>query len=175
MRRLRNCELGQAFEEQGRSEDCSASCVTETTDLIVCTESPKCGLTESADRSIAREGQSSRYVSHEATATSALDKTCPLIEVRRSKRPLDRCSEHPIAAWRDPLGVRTRRSRSIRCIIVYPVVATRNGVTTREFLRQRIGDWSELCIASGSFRESMGPRPEFLRAGPPVGGQPDVT
>jgi hypothetical protein len=71
------------FEEEGRSEDCSASCVAEKTDLILCTESPKCGLTESADRSIARKAeqplrwpQSGRHV--------ALDKQCLLIEVRRN-------------------------------------------------------------------------------------------
>jgi hypothetical protein len=73
------------FEEEGRSEDCSASCVAEKTDLILCTESPKCGLTESADRSIARKAeqplrwpQSGRHV--------ALDKQCLLIEVRSGLR-----------------------------------------------------------------------------------------
>jgi hypothetical protein len=45
-------------ERRDRSEDCSAF-LLEKTDLILCTESPKRGLTESADRSIAREGQSS--------------------------------------------------------------------------------------------------------------------
>jgi hypothetical protein len=28
-------------KEEGRSEDCSASCVAEKTDLILCTDSPK--------------------------------------------------------------------------------------------------------------------------------------
>src|SRR5215211_454763 len=40
----------------------------------------ECELPESANRSIAREGQSS-CVSHRAAATSALDKQCLLIEV----------------------------------------------------------------------------------------------
>ena len=45
--------------KEGRSEDCSAFYVAEKTDLILCTESPKKSeLTESADRSIAREGHS---------------------------------------------------------------------------------------------------------------------
>ena len=67
--------------KEGRSEDCSAFYVAEKTDLILCTESPKSELTDSADRSIARRAKSSSCVSHRAAATSALDKQCLLIEV----------------------------------------------------------------------------------------------
>src|SRR3954454_15476730 len=36
-------------------------------------------------------------------------------------------------------------------------------------------DWPELCIASGSLRATMGPRPELLHRGSSVAAQPDVT
>ena len=54
-------------------------------------------------------------------------------EGRRSKRPLASCFEHPIAAWRDPLGAQTRLPSSVRCGIMCQALATRNGATTREF------------------------------------------
>src|SRR5918995_1614185 len=56
----------------------------EKTDLILCTESQKSGLTESADRSIAREGHRAAVALAKRRPPRRLDKQCLLIEVRLS-------------------------------------------------------------------------------------------
>ena len=51
-------------------------------------------------------------------------------KVRRSKRTVERTSKHYTKAWRHPFGVETQRPSSVRCIVMYQGVATRNGATT---------------------------------------------
>jgi hypothetical protein len=70
-------------------------------------------------------------VKEDSYAPECVDKGV-FSEVRRSKQPIRRTAKRQKTAWRDPVGLLTRRLRYSRCTIVYQAVATRNEATTGE-------------------------------------------
>jgi hypothetical protein len=61
---LRHANLVHPSRRKDRSEDCSTLVEPEKKDLILCTESPESELTDSADRSLAREGHEQLRLCH---------------------------------------------------------------------------------------------------------------